>query len=117
MLKAPSHQKPSQLTVLCNAARPTPAPPAPPNAQGNRTPHTDALSRGAFAGLTLKHTRGHVYRALLESVCYGTASILETMATAGYRPASLTMAGGATRSELWLQIHADVSGLPITITK
>jgi sugar (pentulose or hexulose) kinase len=40
--------------------------------QGNRTPHTDPLSRGALAGLTLKHGRGHVFRALVEGVCFGT---------------------------------------------
>lgn len=50
------------------AGRPAPATRAP---QGNRTPHTDALSRGAVAGLTLAHGRGHVFRALIESICYG----------------------------------------------
>ncbi len=39
--------------------------------QGNRTPHTDALSRGAITGLTLKHGRGHVFRSLIESICFG----------------------------------------------
>lgn len=42
-----------------------------PGLQGNRTPHTDALSRGTIAGLTLAHGRGHVFRALIESICYG----------------------------------------------
>lgn len=40
-------------------------------------------SRGAIAGLTLKHGRGHVFRALLESVCYGTEHVLEAMRAAG----------------------------------
>lgn len=85
--------------------------------QGNRTPHTDALSRGAITGLTLKHGRGHVFRALLEAVCYGTEHIFEAMRAAGYAPASVTVAGGATRSPLWLQIHADVSNMPFVLTK
>ncbi|GLI64537.1 hypothetical protein VaNZ11_007831 [Volvox africanus] len=85
--------------------------------QGNRTPHTDARSRGALAGLTLKHGRGHMFRALLESVAAGTALILRTMSSAGYRPGSITVAGGAARSELWLQIHADMCGLPLRLTR
>ncbi|GFR48094.1 hypothetical protein Agub_g9774 [Astrephomene gubernaculifera] len=85
--------------------------------QGNRTPHTDALSRGVLAGLTLKHGRGHVFRALMESVAAGTAVILRTMRAAGYTPECITLAGGAARSELWLQIHADMTGLPLRLTR
>lgn len=85
--------------------------------QGNRTPHTDPLSRGALAGLTLKHTRGHVFRALLEAVAFGTEAVLRAMRRAGFKPGSLTVAGGATKSELWLRIHADVSGLPLHLTE
>ena len=85
--------------------------------QGNRTPHVDARSRGAISGLTLKHTRAHVYRAILESVCCGTRLIFETMARAGYAPTEVVIAGGATRSELWLQLHADVTGVPHVVTE
>lgn len=85
--------------------------------QGNRTPHTDALSRGAITGLTLRHSRGHVFRSLIESVCFGTEHIFETMREAGFTPTCVTVAGGATRSELWLQTHADVSNVPFILTK
>ena len=85
--------------------------------QGNRTPHTDARSRGALAGLTLKHGRGHIFRAVLEGIAYGTELILETMRGNGYAPDELVIAGGATRSHLWMQIHADVSNLPLTLTR
>ncbi|PSC72161.1 carbohydrate kinase [Micractinium conductrix] len=85
--------------------------------QGNRTPHTDALSRGAIAGLTLRHGRGHLFRALIEAICFGTEHIFETMRGQGYSPASVTVAGGATRSDLWLQTHADVSNVPFVLTK
>lgn len=47
--------------------------------QGNRTPHTDPLSRGALVGLTLRHGRGHIFRALMEGVAFGTRLIIETM--------------------------------------
>ena len=85
--------------------------------QGNRTPHTDAGSRGAFAGLSLKHGRGHLFRAILESIAFGTELILETQRANGYQPEELVIAGGATRSDLWMQIHADVSNLPLTVTR
>lgn len=74
-----------------------------------------ALPRSA--GLTLRHGRGHVFRALLESICFGTEHIFETMRENGFTPTSVTVAGGATRSELWLQTHADVSNVPFVLTK
>ncbi|KAL4523089.1 hypothetical protein Ndes2437B_g00232 [Nannochloris sp. 'desiccata'] len=85
--------------------------------QGNRTPHTDPLSRGAITGLTLKHGRGHVFRSLIESVCYGTEAVLESMRANGYSPQSIVVAGGPTKSDLWLQCHADVTNLPFVLTK
>lgn len=50
--------------------------------QGSRTPHTDPLARGAFVGLTLSHTRAHIFRAILESVCYGTRSCFDALEAA-----------------------------------
>jgi ribulose kinase len=85
--------------------------------QGNRTPHTDPKSRGAFHGLTLKHGREHLFRAAIEGVAFGSELILESMRTNGFFPESIVVSGGATRSELWLQIHSDVSNLPLTLTK
>jgi FGGY-family pentulose kinase len=84
--------------------------------QGNRTPHTDALSRGAITGLTLKHTPAHVYRALVEGVCFGTRLIVETFGDA-FDARRIVVAGGATRSPFWLQVHADTLGLPLEITE
>ncbi|WP_374443856.1 ribulokinase [Stella sp.] len=85
--------------------------------QGNRTPHTDPLSRGAVLGLALRHGRGHVFRAALEGIAFGTRLILEAMADAGFRAEELVIAGGATRSELWMRIHADVAGVPLVLTR
>jgi len=85
--------------------------------QGNRTPYTDPLSRGVLSGLTLKHGRGHIFRAVLEGISFGTELILETMRDNGFRPKDIVVAGGATRSDLWLKIHADVSGLPLILTR
>ena len=84
--------------------------------QGNRTPHTDPLARGAITGLTLKHTPAHVYRALVESVCFGTRAILETFGQA-FTARRIVVAGGATRAPFWLQLHADTLGLPLELTE
>ena len=85
--------------------------------QGNRTPHTDPQSRGAIHGLTLKHGRAHLFRAAIEGIAFGSELILETMRQNGFEPDRIVIAGGATRSQLWLQIHADVSNLPLTLTE
>ncbi len=85
--------------------------------QGNRTPYTDPLSRGAFIGLSLKHGRGHLFRAIIESIAFGSELIFETMRANDYTADKIVVAGGATRSDLWLQIHADVSAIPLSLTK
>jgi ribulose kinase len=85
--------------------------------QGNRTPHTDPDSRGVISGLTLRHGPEHLFRAVLEGVAFGSEEIFATMRNAGYVPEEFVMCGGATRSELWMQIHADVSGVPLRLTK
>ena len=85
--------------------------------QGNRTPHTDALSRGAFVGLSLGHGRAHIFRAMIEGICFGTRSILDSMNAAGLRVDEMVVGGGATRSPLWLQVHADTANMPVKVTK
>lgn len=84
--------------------------------QGNRTPHTDALARGAITGLSLKHTPAHVYRALVEGICFGTRLIVETFGDA-FSPRRIVVAGGATRSPFWLQVHADTLGIALELTE
>jgi ribulose kinase len=85
--------------------------------QGNRTPYTDAASRGVISGLTLKHGAEHIFRAIMEGVAYGTALIFDTMRANGYAPKEVMICGGTTRSPLWLQIHADVTGVPMIVTE
>ncbi len=84
--------------------------------QGNRTPHTDPLSRGAITGLTLKHTPAHVFRAILEGISFGTKLIVESFGEA-FQARRVVVAGGATRSPLWMQIHADTLGTPLQLTE
>jgi FGGY-family pentulose kinase len=83
--------------------------------QGNRTPYTDPLSRGAIVGLTLAHEPHHIFRAIMEGIGFGTRAILDAMAVAGYRGTEITVGGGAGASDLWLQIHADTAGLPVCV--
>ena len=84
--------------------------------QGNRTPYTDAASRGAITGLTLKHTPGHVFRAIIEGICLGTRPIIESFGDA-FAAKRIVVAGGPTKSRLWLQIHADTIGVPLELTE
>ncbi|MDR0496878.1 MAG: hypothetical protein LBH42_04620 [Treponema sp.] len=82
--------------------------------QGNRTPWVDPLSRGVIRGLTLKHGPAHIFRAIMEGVVYGTKVILNTMEQ-HFRIDEIIACGGATQSDLWMQINADVTGKPIMI--
>ncbi len=83
--------------------------------QGNRNPYTDAASRGALVGLTLGHGPAHIFRAMIESICLGTRLILDRMRAAGVPLSELIVGGGASRSPLWLQIHADTANLPVKV--
>lgn len=84
--------------------------------QGNRTPYTDAASRGAITGLTLKHTPTHVFRAIMESICLGTRLIIDSFGEA-FSAKRIVVAGGASNSRFWLQIHADTIGAPLELTE
>jgi FGGY-family pentulose kinase len=84
--------------------------------QGNRTPYVDPEARGIIRGLSLKHTTGHLYRAIIEGIAYGTEHILRTFRAHGFTVDEMVAAGGSTRSPLWMQIHADVSNVPIILT-
>ncbi len=83
--------------------------------QGSRTPTTDPLARGALLGLTLSHTRAHIWRALMEAVCYGTRACVEGLEAAGHKCEEIVIAGGATRSAMWLQMHSDVTGKRVVV--
>jgi len=77
---------------------------------GERTPIFDAQARGTIFGLTLRHGRAHLFRALLEATAFGTRHNLDTMAEAGARLDRAVAVGGGTASRTWLQIVSDVTG-------
>ncbi|BAJ64517.1 xylulokinase [Anaerolinea thermophila] len=80
-----------------------------PYLTGERTPHPDPLARGAFVGLTVRHTRAHMTRAVLEGVAFGLRDGFELMKSAGLTHIEqVRVSGGGARSPLWRQILADV---------
>ncbi len=89
-----------------------------PYLTGERTPHPDPLARGAFVGLTVRHDRRHLTRAVLEGVAFGLKDGLDLMTAAGMPPPSeIRASGGGTRSGVWRQILADVLGAEISIVE
>jgi sugar (pentulose or hexulose) kinase len=85
-----------------------------PYFMGERAPIWDVHARGTLFGLTLYHTRGHIFRAFMEAVAYALRICIEFSEALGV-PLSreLKLVGGATKSPLWKQIFADITGYPI----
>ncbi len=85
-----------------------------PYLAGERTPHPDPNARGAFIGLTQRHTRGHMTRALLEGVAYGLKDSFALIANLGLPSRyQVRISGGGAKSAIWQQIIADVLDAPI----
>jgi xylulokinase len=87
-----------------------------PYLAGERTPHGDPAARGAFVGLSLRHDRGALTRAVLEGVAFGLRDSLELLRELGVSPEVGRASGGGARSRLWLEIAASVLGLPLERT-
>ena len=88
-----------------------------PYFSGERTPIHDPHAKGTYFGLNLTHTRGDMYRALLEGIACGTNHILETYREAGQNPARLMAVGGGTKNAIWASATSDVSGYPQQIAE
>jgi xylulokinase len=84
-----------------------------PYLAGERTPHSDPDARGAFVGLSLRHDRGALVRAVLEGVAYGLRDSLELLRALGVEPEVGRISGGGARSALWREIVAAVLDLPL----
>src|SRR5690606_37349853 len=81
-----------------------------PYLAGERTPHADPDARGCFIGLTLKHSRGHLARSVMEGVAYAMRDSLSIIQEMGIPVRQIRASGGGSRSPLWRQIQADVFG-------
>ena len=76
-----------------------------PYLAGERTPHADPNACGAFAGLSIRHDRGALTRAVLEGVAFGLRDSLDLLVELGGRPERGRVAGGGARSDLWTKHH------------
>jgi xylulokinase len=83
-----------------------------PYLTGERCPHPDPLARAGWIGLTSRHTRAHMTRAVLEGVAFGMTQMLDLMRTAGVTVTAARLGGGGARSPLWRQIIADNFNIP-----
>ena len=82
-----------------------------PYFSGERTPIHDPLAKGCLFGLNLTHTRGDIYRAVLEGIAHGTNHVIETYREIGQAPARLLAVGGGTKNRIWIQATSDISGI------
>ena len=85
--------------------------------QGNRTPYKDPKAKGVMYGLTLSHTKAHIFRSILEGIAFGTKNIIETMKRGNLQINNIMACGGVTKNLLWLKIIADITKTPIILTK
>jgi xylulokinase len=84
-----------------------------PYLTGERTPHLDPHARGAFVGLTLSHTRGHLTRAIMEGVTYSLRDSLAIMTDLGVPVKQIRASGGGAKNPFWRQMQASVFGKPV----
>lgn len=85
-----------------------------PYLMGERTPHLDATCRAAWVGLTAKHTRADLVRAVLEGVSYSQNDCLKIIEEMGVPVSRVRLSGGGARSEFWRQMFADVFSKKVT---
>jgi xylulokinase len=84
-----------------------------PYLNGERTPHLDANARGVLFGVSPRHTKAHVVRAIMEGVVFGLRDSLEIIRGLGIPVKEIRLTGGGAKSPIWRQIQADVFGQPV----
>jgi len=87
-----------------------------PYLTGERCPYPDPAARGGWIGLTARHTRGHVIRAVVEGVTFGMGQVLDLIRGLGVPVDRARLGGGGARSALWRQMQADVFGCTVALT-
>jgi len=86
-----------------------------PYLQGERAPHWDPLLRASFVGMTFRHDRGHLVRALYEGIAFSLREVQEQFIAQGMNIESARIIGGGARSATWRQIVADILGVQIKL--
>ena len=84
-----------------------------PYLMGERSPRWNPHARGAFVGLTIRHSRAHLYRAVLEGITMNLRVILDAFRQQGTRIDAMRVIGGGASGRIWNQIMADVYGMPV----
>jgi xylulokinase len=83
-----------------------------PYFSGERTPVMDPRAKGMIFGLSLTHTRGHIFRSILEGMGHGFKQHVDLFTAIGARPHAIKSVGGGTKNSVWLQAVSDISGVP-----
>ena len=88
-----------------------------PYLAGERSPIWDPMARGAFVGLTLRHGRAHLTRAVLEAAALAIRHVADPMLAAGIDVTAMRACGGPARAAVWNQIKADVTGFTVEVPR
>jgi len=81
-----------------------------PYLTGERTPHVDPQARGGWIGLTARHNRSHMVRAVVEGITFGLRDALAMVEALHGVSGPILISGGGARSPVWRQIQADILG-------
>lgn len=84
-----------------------------PYLSGERTPHADSAIRGSFIGMDGSHTRADLVRAVLEGITFSLHESVELLREAGRRVDTIVSIGGGAKSDVWLQLQADIFGAEV----
>ncbi|MBI3990821.1 MAG: xylulokinase, partial [Candidatus Omnitrophica bacterium] len=84
-----------------------------PYLMGERTPYADPDAKGVFFGLTMRHSKSHLVRAVMEGVAFGMNDSLQLIRGLRIPVGEIRLSGGGGRSRLWRQIQADVYNHPV----
>jgi xylulokinase len=88
-----------------------------PHLQGAMAPEANPKARGVFYGFTLRHTRSHFARAIMEAVSFIVRRNIEVIEGMGVKVSEIRALGGGARSAIWKQIEADITHRPVVITE
>jgi len=86
-----------------------------PYLSGERTPHRSASARAAFVGATIRHSKSHFTRAVLEGITFGMRDSLEIIRGLGIKIEQVRLTGGGAKSSFWRQLQADVYGTEVAV--
>jgi len=88
-----------------------------PHLQGAGAPESNTDAKGVFFGLTIRHTKAHVIRAIMESLCYAIRKLIDAFERLGIEVDEIRSLGGGAKSKLWLQMKADVAERPVIVSQ